>query len=153
VDDLQSLITRRLGQLAREGVTAAEVIRRAARAGHRVSKATLSRHGNGALAGRMPTAEVITGLATGLGLPLAEVADAALRSTGVPMPARNYGSTDRPARVRGVCSDCTTRPALAFDELVVVVPHVELTKDEIEELRVAVECLVTRQMERRTRPE
>lgn len=150
VDDLQTLITRRLDWLERKrGDNAADVLRRAAKAGYPISKGTLSRHANGDFKGRVPSLRVLRALEAGLDLSLEELGDAALRSTGVPMPDRKYRRESDKATVRGLCAECTARLD-EFDELCIRVRKPNLTDREIAALERAVQKTVTRTLERPT---
>lgn len=124
-----------------------QAVRRAVHAGRRITEARLSQI-RGMSAGERWTAtpETIWALAIGLDLPVVRVADAAMRSAGLPMPPRRYRRKRDEATVRGICGDCTAHSG-DFDELVVALPHSNLTRDEKATLVQAIEDVVTQLFE------
>lgn len=152
MEDLQTLVRARLDHLERtRNFQAVQAVRRAAQAGRRITGARLSQIRD------MPTGaqwtatpETIWAIAHGLDLPVVRVADAAMRSRGLPMPTRRYGHKREQTTVRGICADCTARMG-DFDELVVAIPQQDLTPAEKAELVQAIENVVTQMFEQRGR--
>lgn len=142
MDDLQSLVRRRLDDLKRtRDWSLADVAQRAKRAGYPITKGRLSQIATGVRMTRPSNADTLWALAHGLGLPIHQVADAALRSTGIPMPARRYHRGHDRATVRGVCASCPERSR--FDVTVIVLPDGDYTPDEIANLESVVEAEAT----------
>ena len=148
-EDLQTLVRCRLDDLfLTKKFTAAKAVRRAAQAGHKITAPRLSQ------IAAMPTGErwrrpagreTIFAIACGLDLHVARVADAALRSTGIPMPVRRYGRPASRATIREVCAECAAQ-SCDIHQLVVMLPHLHLTDGQTAELVQAVEDVVARQL-------
>lgn len=148
-ENLQSLVKQRLEELKdKRGLSLEDIVKRARKAGYRITKQRIYQLSlPETRIGQVPYKDTLYALAKGLDLPVLRVADAALRSTGVPVPAvpaRRYGRTSDQITVR------EARARLAdFDELTVMLPHEQRTAADIAELIEAVTITATRQRERR----
>lgn len=148
-EDLQHLVRRRLDQLKKQGLSLAALVQRATREGHSLDKTQLSKYSDAARPVRqVPYPAALFALAAALDVHVEEVADAALRSTGVPVRVRRYDRRNDRATVRGICPPCTPRKE-GFEEFVVMLPHADVTQTELDELVTAVRTISARQMARR----
>lgn len=153
VEDLQTLVRWRLDNLRnrrnRRTFTARDAALRAAKAGLNVTEPRLSQ-----IAATPPgercavTLDTVWAIAVALDLHPSRVADAALRSTGKQVPVRRYSRKGGATTVSGIRAAYRTRSE-GFDELTLVLPPLDLTKEEISELADDVDQFVTHLLERR----
>lgn len=150
MEDLQTLVNGRLRHLLHEhGVTAADAARRARAAGYRVDESRLSQIASMATGERwvlMPHPRTMLGIAVGLDLLIHQVVDAAVRSTGIPVPVRHYASTMETDGDALCTCEPTTR---VFDELVVMLPPVALTHGDLVKLVHAIDEETAQQLDGR----
>lgn len=134
-------------------VNAATVCRRAADAGHPIAPSLFSQYAARPAGERWgpPKRAVILGLAVGLDLSVEEVADAASRSAGIPIPHRMY--IRGPQATEGAICTCAPTHSGELGQLVLVLPHMGLTFEEISPLVKDIEKGFTRLRDRRARIE
>jgi hypothetical protein len=152
VDDLQTLVRRRLNHLLNEHeFTAADAVRRANDVGYWIADSTFSQIRKRPTGERWgpPKPYTLLGIAVGLDLPEGEVGDAALRSAGYPIPLRMYLRSSE--ATEGALCTCQPTHSGVFDELVVELPRPDLTRKKITQLVTAVEQAATQQREQRAR--
>lgn len=140
--DLGTLINTRTAEL---GITFREAVRRARDAGHTISYGRLSQLTTGGIS-QVPYAPMLEAIAAAIDLPVDQVAYAALRSTGIPIPVHTH---DEPSTLRMRCPDCVTQSSDA-DDLVIVLPHTGLSGEEFAELVREVQATIDREHQRYT---
>lgn len=153
--DLQTLVRRRLRHFkTKHDVTARAAIQHAADLGRPVVDEYRLSQISGYATGKRwgpPRHDTLRGVAAVLELHDEEVQDAALRSAGHEVPIRVYVRS-RQAAESALC-DCDPTHSTGCEELVVELPPVELTGDDLVKLIREIDRTITRQMKRVTRSE